>query len=52
MKIKVSSLDKDWEHEGWYIKENESGFWAYLSESCNVPFKFPWKLYTYDNTED
>ena len=52
MKIKIDSLRDDWSHNGWLIEESESGFYAYLSETKQVQFKFPWKLYNYTPLEE
>ena len=52
MKILINKKIGPWSLEGWYLKENESGFWAKLSPENRVEFKFPWKLYDYKKLEE
>jgi len=52
MKIMISKLDGLWKHKGQYIRENDSGFWCYFENNPSIPFKFPWKLYTYKKLEE
>ena len=52
MKIKIIEHEGPFRQIGWHIKENDSGFWCYLGSDSQVPFKFPWKLYTYKIMEE
>ena len=52
MRIVVTKKDGTFKQQGWYIKENDTGFWVYLSPSHTVPFKFPWTTYAYSPMEE
>ena len=52
MKILINQIDGDWESEGYWLKENDTGFWCYLNQTSSIPIKFPWKLYTYKIMEE
>ena len=51
MKIVVIKKNGEFFMEGWYLKENESGFYVKMSPNYGAYFKFPWKLYTYKTLE-
>ena len=48
----ITQLEGSFKQRGWFIKENDTGFWCYLDPNNNIQFKFPWKLYTYKIMEE
>jgi len=52
MKILIKEINGPSVHRGWFIRENESGFWVYLFPDKDTEFKFPSRLYSYKVIED
>ena len=52
MKIMIESRDGRFKQVAFLDKETESGFYCHFDSVASVPFKFPWKLYTYKKLEE
>ena len=48
----IKSQKGDFTQQGWYIKENDTGFWAHLDNDSEVEFKFPWVLFSFNKLEE
>ena len=47
MKILINEINGPSNYEGWFIRENETGFWVYLFADSDIEIKFPSQLYSY-----
>jgi hypothetical protein len=52
MRIMIKSHKGDFHQQGWYIRENDTGFWVCLEPNSDVEFKFPWTLFSFDKLEE
>ena len=52
MKIMVESKDGQFKQAAILTRETDTGFFCYFSDAPDVPFKFPWTLFTYKKLEE
>lgn len=52
MKIMIKSKDGKFKEVGHLTQETETGFYCYFRDAPDVPFKFPWGLFTYTKLEE
>ena len=52
MKIMIKSKDGKFQEVGHLTRETDTGFYCYFHDAPDVPFKFPWDLFTYTKLEE
>tara|TARA_B100002019_G_C21152158_1_gene538808 strand:+ start:99 stop:260 length:162 start_codon:yes stop_codon:yes gene_type:complete len=52
MKILIESKDGNFKQVANLTKESDTGFYCYFNDAPDIPFKFPWDLYTYTKLEE